>query len=161
MSRTHFGATGFTLVELLVTLAIVGILASAAVPLAELALQRQKEVELARNLREIRTALDAYKKAWDDGRIERKVDQSGYPPSLDALVQGVDDVKDPQRKRIYFLRRIPDDPFHEGDAARPAQAWGKRSYASPPDAPAEGPDVFDVYSRSARVGLNGRPYREW
>jgi general secretion pathway protein G len=154
-------AGGFTLVELLVTVAIVAILASAALPLAELGLQRQKEAELARSLREIRGALDAYKKAWDESRIERRVGQSGYPPNLDALVQGVVDAKDPQKKRIYFLRRLPRDPFHDDNAASAAATWAKRSYESPPDAPAEGADVFDVYSRSTRVGLNGRPYREW
>jgi general secretion pathway protein G len=161
MRRRGVPARGFTLVELLVTVAIVAVLASAAVPLAELALQRQKEMELSRSLREIRTALDAYKKAWDEGRMEKKVDQSGYPPNLEVLVQGVVDAKDPQKKRIYFLRRLPSDPFHEGEPVGPAATWGKRSYASPPDAPAEGADVFDVYSRSTRVGLNGRPYREW
>jgi general secretion pathway protein G len=154
-------ARGFTLVELLVTLAIVGILASAALPLAELGVQRQKEMEFSRSLREIRGALDAYKKAWDEGRMEKKVDQSGYPPNLDTLVQGVVDAKDPQKKKIYFLRRLPRDPFHEDAAASAAETWGKRSYASPPDSPAEGADVFDVYSRSTRAGLNGIPYRQW
>lgn len=158
---TRRSTRGFTLIELVVTVAIVGVLASAALPLAELALQRQKEMELSSSLREIRTALDAYKKAWDDGRMERKVDQSGYPPNLDVLVQGVVDAKDPQKKKMYFLRRLPRDPFDEDREAAAGQTWGKRSYASPPDAPAEGADVFDVYSRSTRVGLNGRPYREW
>lgn len=152
---------GFTLVELMVTVAIVGILASAAVPLAELAMQRQKEMELARGLREIRTALDAYKKAWDDGRLEKKVDQTGYPPNLDVLVQGVVDAKDAQKRRIYFLRRLPRDPFSADAAARPQDTWGKRSYASPPDSPAEGADVFDVYSLASGRGLNGVAYREW
>jgi general secretion pathway protein G len=154
-------ARGFTLVELVVTIAIVGILASAAVPLAELAMQRQKEMELARGLREIRTALDAYKKAWDDGRLEKKVDQSGYPPNLETLVQGVPDAKDAQKKRIYFLRRLPRDPFFPDPAARAHDTWGKRSYASPPDAPAAGADVFDVYSLANGRGLNGVAYREW
>ena len=152
---------GFTLVELIVTVAIVGILASAALPLAELAIQRQKEIELSRSLREIRTGLDAYKKAWDEGRMEKKVEQTGYPPNLDALVQGVVDAKDPQKKRIFFMRRLPRDPFNDDRAATAAETWGKRSYASPPDAPAEGADVFDVYSRAPGIALNGRPYREW
>jgi general secretion pathway protein G len=153
-------ARGFTLIEVLVTLAIVAILASAAMPLAELGLKRQKEVELARALRVIRGGLDAYKKAWDDGRIERRVGQSGYPPTLEALVTGVVDAKDPQKKRIYFLRRLPADPF-SGESAAAAQSWGLRSYASPPDQPTPGADVFDVYSRAAGVGLNGVPYRDW
>lgn len=152
---------GFTLVELIVTVAIVGILASAALPLAELAVQRQKEMELSRALREIRAALDAYKKAWDEGRVEKKIEQTGYPPNLDILVQGVVDTKDPQKKRIYFLRRLPRDPFHGDQAATAAETWGKRSYASPPESPAEGADVFDVYTRAPGAGLNGVPYRQW
>ncbi len=153
-------ARGFTLIEVLVTLAIVAILASAAMPLAELGLRRQKEVELARALRVIRGGLDAYKKAWDDGRIERRVGQSGYPPTLETLVTGVVDAKDPRKQRIYFLRRLPADPF-AGEPTDAAQSWGLRSYASPPDQPTPGADVFDVYSRSAGVGLNGVPYRDW
>lgn len=152
---------GFTLVELIVTVAIVGILASAALPLAELAVQRQKEMELSRALREIRAALDAYKKAWDEGRVEKKIEQTGYPPNLDILVQGVVDTKDPQKKRIYFLRRLPRDPFHGDQAATAAETWGKRSYASPPESPAEGADVFDVYTRAPGAGLNGVLYRQW
>jgi len=154
-------ARGFTLIEVLVTLAIVAILASAAMPLAELGLRRQKEVELARALRVIRGGLDEYKKAWDDGRIEKRVGQSGYPPTLETLVTGVVNAKDPQRQRIYFLRRLPADPFSPDTGADAAQSWGLRSYASPPDQPMPGADVFDVYSRSAGVGLNGVPYRDW
>jgi general secretion pathway protein G len=152
---------GFTLIELVVTVAIVGVLVSAAVPLAELSIQRQKEAELGRALRQIRTALDDYKRAWDEGRLERRADQSGYPPSLDVLVQGVVDAKDPAKRRIYFLRRVPRDPFFT-DATVPAtESWGLRSYSSPPEAPARGADVFDVYSLSGGVGLNGIPYRHW
>ncbi len=154
-------ASGFTLIELVVTVAIVGILASAAVPLAELTMQRQREVELARALRQIRTALDDYKKAWDEGRMEKKTDQSGYPPSLDILVQGVADAKDPQKKKIYFLRRVPRDPFFTDPEVTASDTWGKRSYASPPDSPAQGADVFDVYSLASGTGINGIPYRQW
>ena len=152
---------GFTLIELVITVAIVGILASMAVPLVELSLQRAREAELRSALRQIREALDAYKRATEEGRITKSPTESGYPKRLDELVLGVEDVKGPNKKSIYFLRRLPRDPFHP-DAALPAtETWGKRSYASPPDSPAEGEDVFDVYSLSPRVGLNGVPYRQW
>lgn len=155
------GASGFTFIELLVTLAIVAVLASIVFPMAELNKQRERERELKAALREIRSALTAYKRAGDEGQIPRRANESGYPPTLMALVDGVENVKDPARNRIYFLRHIPRDPTFP-DPTAPAHAmWGKRSYASPPDKPAEGTDVFDVYSRSAGVGLNGVPYREW
>lgn len=152
---------GFTLIELAVTVAIIGLLATIAVPVAELAVQRSREHELRQALRQIRAALDAYKLAWDEGRIERRTGASGYPPALDALVNGVENVKTPERDPIYFLRRLPRDPFADDPAQPAADSWGKRAYASPPDQPAEGEDVFDVHSRSERVGLNGVPYREW
>lgn len=152
---------GFTLIELLVTLAIVSILAAAAFPLSEMAARRAKEKELREALWQIRTAIDAYRKAVDDGRILRSPDQSGYPPTLSTLVQGVTDARDPASRKIYFLRRIPRDPLADNTAAPAEQSWGKRNYESPPDAPQEGKDVFDVYSLSRSTGLNGVPYREW
>ncbi len=153
--------SGFTLIELVVTVAIVGILASIAVPLSELGMQRMKEQELRSALRQIREALDAYKQATQEGRIQRRADGSGYPRSLDELAGGVEDAKSLVRTKIYFLRRLPRDPFFSQSATSAADTWGKRAYASPPDAPFEGEDVFDVYSLSERVGLNGVPYREW
>ena len=152
---------GFTLIELVVTLAIIGVLAAGVMPLAELAAQRSKESELRTVLRQIRNALDAYKAAYDEGRIEQKADASGYPPSLRVLVEGVPDIKDEEGRRIYFLRRLPRDPLHTDASVEPERTWGRRSYASPPDAPREGADVYDVYSLSERTGLNGVPYKEW
>jgi general secretion pathway protein G len=145
---------GFTLIELLITVAIVALLASVALPLAELTVQRGKEAELRRSLREIRDAIDVYKRASDEGVIERPADKSGYPPTLAALAAGALDKRQPKEARIYFLRRVPLDPVS-------GEPWGLRSHSSPPDAPREGDDVFDVYSRSDGVGLNGVPYREW
>jgi general secretion pathway protein G len=144
---------GFTLIEMLIVVAIVALLASIAAPLAELGYQRGKEQELRHALREIRGAIDAWKRAADDGKIERKADESGYPPSLAALVEGVQDKTTPEKSKIYFLRRVPKDPL--------GGEWGLRSYASPADSPQPGNDVYDVYSRSDDTGLNRVPYREW
>lgn len=154
-------AGGFTLIELVITVAIIALLASVAMPLNELVVQRGKEQDLRRALRDIREAIDDYKQASDDGRIQKRVGESGYPPRLEALVAGVEDQKSPDKQMIYFLRRIPRDPFATEPSLPAAATWGKRSYASPPDAPREGDDVFDVYSLATGIGINGRPYREW
>ncbi len=153
---------GFTLIELVITVAIISLLATAVVPSAQLLYQRERESELRASLRTIRAALDAYKLASDTGRIKKKLDQTGYPPDLNSLVDGVDDASDPKGGlKIYFLRRLPRDPFWP-DAITPAvDTWGLRSYASPPDDPQPGDDVYDVYSHSSRTGLNGVPYRDW
>lgn len=163
MDRIHWCRMqhGFTLIEVLVTLAIVALLATMAMPLAELAVKRSHEQDLRRNLREIRTAIDAYKQAVDEGRITRIMGTSGYPKSLTVLVEGVEDVKSPTKARIYFLRRIPREPFAVDTSLDAAATWGKRSYASPPDDPKEGDDVYDVYSLQDGLGINGVPYREW
>jgi general secretion pathway protein G len=152
---------GFTLIELVITVAIIAILASVAMPLNELVVQRSKEQDLRRALRDIREAIDAYKQASDEGRIAKRVDASGYPRTLEDLVAGVEDQKSPKKERIYFLRRLPRDPFTDDASLAAAATWAKRSYASPPDDPKEGEDVFDVYSPTPGVGINGRPYREW
>jgi general secretion pathway protein G len=153
-------ALGFTLIELLITVAIVGVLASVAMPLMEMSSQRAKEQDLRRSLSQIREAIDAYKKASDEKRIATSVDQSGYPPTLNALVEGVTDAKDPKGRKIYFLRRIPRDPLAEAGSA-PEASWGLRSYESAAAEPRPGKDVYDVYSLSAQKGLNGVAYREW
>jgi general secretion pathway protein G len=159
--RALKASQGFTLIELVVTVAIVGLLAGIAVPTVELAVQRNKEQELRLALREIRKGIDAYKQAYDDGRMIKTVGDSGYPPSLSVLVDGVIDAKNPDKAKMYFLRRVPRDPLSL-DADIPAdQTWGLRSYESEPDSPSEGRDVFDVYSKSAGIALNGVPYKQW
>ncbi|WP_140630083.1 type II secretion system protein [Methylibium rhizosphaerae] len=152
---------GFTLIELLITLAVLGVLAMLVVPMAQVSAQRSKENDLRLALREIRGAIDAYKRASDEGRIRKEIGATGYPADLDSLVRGHEDLRDPERRRIYFLRRLPRDPLASDSAVPADQTWGKRSYASEPDNPTDGDDVFDVYSKSAGTGLNGVPYQQW
>ena len=154
---------GFTLIELVVTLAILGLLASMAAPLVSLSMQRSKEQELRTALRSMREAIDAYHQAVIEGRVTVKADTNGYPESLKELAEGVADAKDPDgKKKLYFLRRIPRDPMSAmPDKTVPEETWGLRSYQSAPDDPQPGDDVYDVFSLSEKPGMNGLPYKQW
>jgi len=152
---------GFTLIELLVVVAIMAVLATIAMPMAELTQRRTQEEELRRSLREIRSALDQYKRLVDAGHIERAVGAAGYPASLELLTVGVTDAMSPQGAKIYLLRSVPRDPFAPASIVNPAETWALRSYASPPEDPQPGDDVFDLHSKSPVVGLNGIAYKNW
>lgn len=160
MASQHI-SRGFTLIEVVITVAIVALLATIVLPVAELSVQRSKESELHIALRQIRGGIDAYKRAVDEGRIIKSADESGYPKSLAELVEGMPDATSITKSNIYFLRRIPRNPLVADPSVAASDTWGKRSYASPPDDPQEGDDVFDIYAMSEKVGLNGIPYREW
>lgn len=150
---------GFTLVELLVVMAILGVLAAAVMPLGEALIASQRERELRRALDEIRTALDDYKRAVDKGAVMVGNGASGYPPTLAALVEGTPDAR-ARGQMLHFLRKIPRDPM--ADPSLPAErTWRLRSYASPADKPEPGADVYDVRSNSTGVGLDGTPYAQW
>ena len=152
---------GFTLIELLVTLAILGVLATLTVPLAQVAMQRSQEQTLRRALREVRNAIDAYKRASDEGRIPKPPGTTGFPRDLDILVEGVPDQRSPTRAKIYFLRRVPRDPMNRTPSLPAQDSWGKRSYRSDADDPQQEDDVYDVFSLSDRTGSDGIPYRQW
>jgi general secretion pathway protein G len=148
--------TGYTIIEMLVVMAVLSVLATLALPLAELTAKRSKERELRAALWEIRQAIDRYKQATDEGRIAIPSGASGYPKSLSELVDGVRDQK--SGTTLYFLRRIPADPM---STAEQEGAWLLRSYQSSADNPQPGSDVYDVRSRSAGLGINGVPYAQW
>jgi general secretion pathway protein G len=156
--RVSARTSGFTLIEMLVVLSMLAVLASVALPMLELEARRKREAELQRALWEIRDAIDAYKAAVDRGRIMIKAGDSGYPPTLQVLVDGVPDALSLGRTH-HFLRRIPRDPFQPDVPA--AVVWGVRSYASPADRPEPGADVYDVFSTAPGTSLDGRPYRAW
>lgn len=151
---------GFTLVEMLVVVAMMSVLAMAVLPLAEVSSARSKERELRDALREIRLAIDQYKAASDRLPAGR-AHGTGYPPSLGALVAGIVDPRDPPGSPLRpLLRRVPRDPFAP-DGLPAEQSWGLRSFDSPAHAPRAGDDVYDVFTLSARVGTNGIPLRQW
>ena len=157
--NAHGAASGYAVVELLIVITIVLILASAVQPLAKVAITRQKESELRRVLREMRTAIDKYKDAADAQMIpptELKVGAEGYPPTLDTLVDGVSVANDATGRKLKFLRRVPIDPMTGSDE------WGLRAYQDKPDTSSwGGQNVFDVYSKSGGTALDGSKYREW
>ena len=169
------GPHGFTLVELLVTLGLVGLLALVTLPLYEVTSTRIKEAELRDALRTIRGALDAYKAAVDAGLLAKETGASGYPPTLDILTEPQDLANKPVAglagsadadanappQRIVFLRELPRDPFFQDASVPAAQTWSTRAYGSRSDDPQPGADVYDIASMSTRVGLDGLPYNTW
>ncbi len=155
LERGIRSVAGVSLIELVVTVAILGVLAAMIVPLAQVSIQREREIELRRALREIRSAIDEYKKTADAGRIAIKFESRGYPPTLKALVEGVEEVGKINRK-LKFLRRIPVDPMTN------STDWGLRSYQDDFDSTTWGEqNVYDVYSKSTKKGLDGSPYNTW
>lgn len=169
VARQSGSSAGFTLVELVITLAIVGLIAMVALPLYEVTSTRFKEAELRQALRTIRSGLDAYKAAVDTGLLPRAAGESGFPPNLDILTQPLDTVGSRDvsltsataAQRLVILRQLPRDPFFADKQVPAAQTWSTRAYGSRADDPQPGADVFDVSSTSTRVGLDGTPYSSW
>ena len=152
---------GLTLIELVIVVAIIGVLASAVAPLANISKKRAKEFELKRSLRILRSAIDRYKRAYDDKNIENEIGRSGYPESFLELIEGVKDVKDPEGRMIYFLRRIPRDPMNMNEFISPEATWEIRAYDSEPDDFSGGEDIFDIRSSSEDIALDGTAYKDW
>jgi general secretion pathway protein G len=150
---------GYTFVEVVVVSAILLILASAVMPLAQVTSQRQREAELHRSLREMRTAIDKFKDAVDTGQIavsELEPASEGYPPDLKTLVEGVNAANDASGRKLKYLRRIPIDPMTN------SMEWGLRAYQDKPDSSSwGGHNVYDIYTRSTATGLDGTKYRDW
>ena len=152
---------GFTLIEMIVTLALLGTLAAAAIPLAQHYHQQRKETQLREALRQLRSAIDRYKRAGDEGLIEKKAADNGYPPTLKALVDGIADKTSANGARLYFLRHIPRDPMCDCSGQSNEQTWQLRASTQPPDDFSGGKDVFDIRSSSQAIGLNGVAYAQW
>lgn len=152
---------GFTLIELLVALVLFALIVTSAAPMMQMTVKRNKEQELRKTLWKMRDAIDAYKQAVDDGLVEKSAEHTGYPESLYALVEGVENIQDPKHRKLFFLRRIPRDPFAKDSGASNEETWGLRSYRSSFDEPKAGEDVYDVYSLSEGVGINKQAYRDW
>jgi len=154
-------ARGFTLIELLITLSILAVLTTLVIPVVQIQVQRSKEESLRIALRDIRGAIDSYKRASDEGRIRKDAGSSGYPRTLKQLIEGVEDQAASNRRKMFFLRQIPRDPFYGGLEADDDATWALRAYSSEANDPKEGEDVYDVRSRSTLLGLNGVPLKRW
>lgn len=158
---------GFTFIELVITLALIGLMAMLALPLFEITATRMKESELRHALRVLRGALDTYKAATDNGSLKREPGASGYPPTLEVLTQPLDLAAKPDAsgslasQRMVILRQLPRDPFNNDLTLPPEQTWNTRAYASRADDPQPGDDVFDVSSKSSAVALDGTAYAKW
>lgn len=156
MGNRHKDSEGLTLIELLVTMTILSVLAAGILPLSQVTYKRTREIELRQNLRTIRTAIDQYKHLVDEKKIKVSISSSGYPETLDVLVEGVEIDSGPVSLKMKFLRRLPRDPMAEDGE------WGLRSYSDSYNSDVwGGQDVYDVYSKSDEQALDGSNYRDW
>ena len=159
--RRRARAAGFTLIELMISLVVLVILALMVNHVAEIMATREREQQLYSALRALRGAIDAHKRAYEAGRIALEPGATGYPKTLQTLVDGVEDAQDPRHGKLHFLDRLPPDPMQRDKSLAPADTWATRAYASDASAPQPGSDVYDVHSKSTRLGLNGAPYALW